>query len=374
MSQIEPASVFNLQAAALRKDLADQGTWLDSVPMANGPYAPFANKLRLDIQRAISELDSLAADSGSGTVLPQTRFARIRENAINLFGEALTLRLVKSIRGENVDAGMCGLADRLLAELGSAVALRVPHLSTLAESDFFGTSARIVRLRYPAVSIWDLPVLGHEFGHSFGPLWYLDGALQPYPQSAFVKKKVLGSKSISEEYFCDLIAVFLLGPAYAYMCLVLRFDPTNDEDGDTHPSDARRAWWILRALELLADQADSETGADYRATARRLKEFWVAYTCKSQGGRELTDTDLLNSESEDLFAQLQLAIPTAAYTDPSGAWALAHCYRHKEVSLPEIRLRDLLNACWFLREGNLTDLENADRIDCWARTIGGQDI
>ena len=372
---MDPSSVFTLQATRLRSDLAGEAKWLEATLSKNGAYAPFASKLRGDIERTLGDLDALIANSRNGAKLGQRRFSSIRDRAANLFGEALALRLVGFIREANVDAGMCAVADRLLAELARAVMLQVQHLSTIAESEFFGTSTRVIRLRYPSVSIWDLPVLGHEFGHWFGPLWYVDGALQPYPQKAFLDSKVLGSRTLAEEFFCDLLAVFLLGPAYVYMCVVLRFDPTNTDDSDTHPADARRAWWVLRALELLAGAAtDVDTRGDYQRIAERLRTFWKDYAAKS-GARDFTDTEVMNSAAEDLFSKVQLAMPTAAYTDPSGAWGLARRYQEKaDLSLQEGQLRDLLNACWFAREDDLANLQKADQIDSWAREIAKKEL
>ena len=365
---MEPASVFALQVAALRKDLTAEHKRLDTEVTDTGPYGPFARKLRTDLYKTITELDGLVAGSGNGPVISQRRLSALRDRAHNLFGEALTLRIAGFIRDTKVDEGMCEVADTLLGDLARAVALEIPYLSTLAEAEFFGASARVIRLRYPAVSIWDLPVLGHEFGHCFGPMWHLEGALQPYPLKRFLDTQKLGTRTIAEEFFCDLLATFLLGPSYVYMCVVLRFDPTNSEDSDTHPSDVRRAWWVLRALRLLADAAtDRSIRSEYHGLADRLTEFWSSYTDKSQG-TPLSDTEDLNSAAEDLFATFQLAAPSAAYTDPSAAWGLVYRFeRNTPPPVPAGDLRHLLNASWFIRQKDLTNLEKADRIDKWAR-------
>src|SRR5580698_440487 len=107
----------------------------------------------------------------------------------------------------------------MLAELAAAVTLRTPQLTTLAESEFYRRSSRVIRLRYPASTVWDLPVLAHEFAHSFGPLWLVQNAVDPHPRETFVRDADLGSLRINDEYFCDLLATFLLGPAYACTCL-----------------------------------------------------------------------------------------------------------------------------------------------------------
>ena len=38
-------------------------------------------------------------------------------------------------------------------------------MTILAELEYTGHHARIIGLRFPAASIWDLPIAAHEFGH-----------------------------------------------------------------------------------------------------------------------------------------------------------------------------------------------------------------
>lgn len=369
MLQMLPCSVFRLQTMALRDDLTKEQEWLRSTPLENGPYGPFARKLRGEIQQTITDLNNLIPDCGSQVALPQERLAFLRRRTNDLFAEALTLRSADFIRNGQFDKGMCLVADKLLAELGRAVVFEVPHLSTLAESDFFGSSARVVRLRYPSVSIWELPVLGHEFGHSFGPEWRVQGALQPRPYEWFRENSKLRPVIIADEYFCDLLATFLLGPAYAYMCILQRFDPTNTVDDETHPSDLKRAWWVLRGLERLAEMASPETAAHYNGIAATLRGFWQAYLSESTRAA-LTDTDRLDKASEELFAKMEAGLPLAAYTDSGPVWGLVRQYNDgTPVTLARDQLRHLLNAAWFIRAGDLADNRKTARIDNWAHEL-----
>lgn len=369
MLQMLPCSVFRLQTMALRDDLTKEQEWLRSTPLEDGPYGPFARKLRGDIQQAIADLNNIIPDCKGQTALPQQRLAFLRKRSNDLFAEALTLRSADFIRNGQFDRGMCLVADKLLAELGRAVLLEVPHLSTLAESDFFGSSARVIRLRYPSVSIWDLPVLGHEFGHSFGPMWSVPGAVQPRPYEWFRENSKLKPVLLADEYFCDLLATFLLGPAYAYMCILQRFDPTNTADNDTHPNDLNRAWWVLRGLELLAGIASPETAAHYNGIAAMLRRFWDDYLSQSNRAA-LRDTDRLDDASQRLFAKMGVGLPLAAYTDSGPAWGLVRQYNDgTPVTLARDQLRHLLNAAWFIRADDFADIHKTARIENWAHEL-----
>ena len=366
MTQIKACSVFAAQATILRNELAGEQKWLESAQFQDGPYGPFARNLHGDIQQTMANLDDLIPKSNTAT-LPQSRFASLRARATNLFSEVLALRSVEFIRANNLDNGMCLIGDKLLAELGKAVRLEVPHLTTVAESEFFGSPSRVIRLRYPAISTWDLPVLAHEFGHSFGPLWYVERALKQHPHEIFLNSGELGSRRVADEYFCDLLATFLLGPAYPSMCVLLRFDPTNGTDSETHPADTKRAWWVLRGLELLAEMADADTASDYRGIVARLRGFWGGYIAQSNAA-DVTETEDLEASIQKLFSKLQSGLPGAAYTDPGPAWGLKRQYDKKaSVTMAGGQLRHLLNAAWFARSDDVTDLRKPVQIDKWVR-------
>jgi len=357
-------------------------------PKYGGVYAPFTKALISELSMIGVQLDLLSKESAVlAARLPQMRFGRIQRKARTLFGEALGLRMAECVR-KDLDNGMCAIADRLLSEFARAVTLEIPLLSTVAESEFFGASTRIVRLRYPTNSIWDLPVLGHEFAHSFGPLWYWAGAPDEHPRQSFVRNSRLGTRLVSDEYFCDLMGTFLLGPSYALMCILDRFDPTASEDTETHPSDVKRAWWVLRGLELLGGELpNGDDREEYKEMACELRELWTAFT-KDSGADSVTDNDVaaLELAIQSLFPQMSLGLPIAAYKCPRIAWGLVADYKetpksssgdripvvgvatHRQAS-PRTDIRDVLNAAWLLRREN----KNGDlaHIDAWARGLAG---
>jgi hypothetical protein len=359
--------IFSTRAIVLRQRLIRESNALTATVSTGDAYRPFAESLLGNFAKMTQEVDSLLLNPlrPDGTLRSEWLSA-LQSKAANLFGEALTLKLARCIRN-GIDSGMCSVADRLLAEL-AAVTLKLPHLSTVADTEFTGVSARIVRLRYPATSIWDLPVLGHEFGHSFGPLWYVPDAVDHYPQQVFLENRTLGSPTLNDEYFCDLLATFMLGPCYVSMCIIDRFDPTFNQDSPTHPADLKRAWWVLRGLELLADSlTEPDNKVEYRAIASSLRDLWRKHLADS-GLRDLSEdvATVLELAVQSLFSKLHLGLPNAAYTRLSNAWGLLADYKEQQPPPhAPVSVADLVNAAWLERVNHLGDGQREHNIAVW---------
>jgi hypothetical protein len=260
--------------------------------------------------------------NAAGVKASQSQLSRLQERGTAVFGEILALRLADYIR-TNIDQGMCAIGDLLLDELGKAVALELPQMTSIADSEFFGKSSRVIRLRFPAISLWELPVLGHEFGHYFGPLWYSPDGPDPHPQQTFVKNTALGSRITNDELFCDLLATYMIGPAYPAMCIVDRFSPTSDTDTPTHPSDIKRAWWVLRCLELWAQALHQDDQQEFTAKADTLRGWWQTYH-ESSGTAQVLDSQRTTLElaAQKLTAKCRLELPQAGYQSLDKAWGL----------------------------------------------------
>jgi len=370
--------VFVYRARSLRLKLHEEWKMLQHMDEGARIYGPFASSIGLEISGLVAELDSIleSVQSNGHELLPHSRLDRAQSNATSLFGEVLALRMVGSIRG-SLDDGMCRIADAFLQELGRLVAFEVPHLSTVADGEYYGVSSRVIRLRYPSRSLWDLPILGHEFGHSFGPSWRSKLQIDGHPQEAFLRNSALGSKSINEEYFCDLLATFLLGPAYPATCILERFNPSAQSDSDTHPCDSKRAWWILKALELLADSIkDSDESAVFRSYLEYLKNCWKDYG-GGTGAHAFSDEeiDIMELAAVDLFSKFESGLTGSAYSSSGNAWGLAANFSEGKTTGNPLKIRDILNASWFLRWQHGDTAERIAEIEKWgldlARSIVG---
>ena len=93
------------------------------------------------------------------------RLHAAQERCRVLFAEYLACHHGVAARRTGVDNGLCAIADALLDELELPPKIRWPGFTVLSNSEYFDEMASIIRLRFPEVSIWNLPVAAHEFGH-----------------------------------------------------------------------------------------------------------------------------------------------------------------------------------------------------------------
>ena len=318
------------------------------------------------------DLTALAgrADGGSDLSKSFVDLQTLRKRASELFAESLALATAPVIRTQRLDEGACDIADRLLIDISRAIGIEWPHFTTLAESEFFGTSAQIVRLRYPGPSVWDLPVAVHELGHFCGPNW--PPPLDDSPYEALMAHTALGGRNHREEYFADLFAVFVLGPAYAWTCAIERFDPMRG-DTDSHPSDARRFIWILRGLELLGESAETESARVIRGWTQRLQSLWddAMSACRQTIAPE--DRNGLRSHAAQTWKRLNRSGSAAMYRDLRGAMMLVADYRdgRPRPTAPIRDLRDVLTAAWLVRldESGLARRADTRAVERWAMQL-----
>jgi len=73
------------------------------------------------------------------------------------------------VRSAGLDNRICDLADEYLRHLARVTTVDWTRMTILADSEFFAPMTDIIRMRYPHFSIWNLPVLAHEFGHFATP-------------------------------------------------------------------------------------------------------------------------------------------------------------------------------------------------------------
>ena len=94
-----------------------------------------------------------------------------------LFAECLAYAIGPSIRERGLDGGLCAIADGLLEELSQRMQQPWRRRALLAGAECVNVIAQIIRVRFPATSIWDLPIAAHEFGHVVGQVMQTDGAI-----------------------------------------------------------------------------------------------------------------------------------------------------------------------------------------------------
>ncbi len=318
------------------------------------------------LRRHETDLDALEAQThGDASTQQCWRALRtIRAECTSLFRESLAFMGGACLRRENVDGGLCRIADHLLDDLSRRSGIHWGRLTTLAASEYYGDLAQIVRLRFPEASIWNLPVAAHEFGHFIGPLIKVterDGNATDYryPFQELLRAELRRRDQLRQrrwshrhELFADVFATYTLGPAYAFTCVVLRFDPTSSIDSDQHPSPSKRFHVISRTLEMMS--AEEGTGGSTRGVLKLLADIWRK-SLESAGqpalidDRSASDLDAVQRELHDLLA---VNCGGLRYSSLNRALAVESELRPQRPPPridANVTLADVLNAAWVCR-------------------------
>lgn len=205
-------------------------------------------------------------------------FQDTRQKCEPLFRECLALMQGSLVRRSGLDNGLCKIADALLYDLSSRINISWGRFTILAGEEFITDMAEIIRVRFPEVSIWNLPVAAHEFGHFVGPELEREISGKHYHPFQDFLAEVGGQDSQAvaflHEHFADFFATYALGPSYACTCILLRFDPwTAYQDKRAHPSDAKRVHWILEVLNKM-DEAEGGVQRSYQGVIGYLRKSW----------------------------------------------------------------------------------------------------
>ena len=264
------------------------------------------------------------------------------------------------MRAEKLDDGLFPIADELVWELASGVE-NPPPITILAESEYIGHRARIIRLRYPAASVWDLPIVAHEFGHVVAS----EG--RPLDFRELAKDNKVDAE-LKEEHFADIFATYALGPAFACTTILHRFDPSNAHPAIewTHPGDAKRVYCILETLRKMEDPRGWSNWFPW--VDEKVRKPWEASLAAVDQRRDL-DGNVVEELDRWLEKVLGLfegdRIQNVKYANKS--WNRAHILADRlgREEPPESALdkndtvRDLLNAAWCCR---IEQAENSDQV------------
>jgi hypothetical protein len=285
----------------------------------------------------------------------------LQQEAVKLFEECLAFMEGALARRHGLDEGLCALTDDLLDDLAAWADVRWDRFTLLATAEFYRDTAEIIRIRYPDVSLWSLPLAVHEFGHYVGPELRRarDGGYE-YPFQARLKKAQGPGGAPSkewyhlQEYFADVFASYCLGPAYAAAFILLRSNPSDaGVETLTHPSSAARIHGILWTL----DRMDARDGGDlrpgFRDVTKYLREWWAkalaaAGQAEPLGGAEEALAMQRVTELYDLLVGLapqRLGFSREAWLRAQGAAA--------DLTGPTtprgLTRRDVVNAAWLAR-------------------------
>lgn len=307
-------------------------------------------RLETDLTKGLKTLTSLQqqVQNGAELSLSWVKFQTDRRESARVLHECLAFIEGALVRANNIDGGVCRIADAMLCELNHLTDVGWSRFTILADGEFFAGLSGIIRLRFADVSIWNLPVCAHEFGHFVGKK---DPNLDEIISRE--KRKEPRYDPFLQEHFADLFATYTVGPAFALNCVLLRFSPSGAfQEGSTHPSDAHRVWWMLQTLRRM-EKRQSPGPRLYDHMVTKIQELWTSSLIAAGDNKELParETARLGEWLDELFDAIDTSFPRARFGGWMRAEEMAEQLRkkrpptlHKEDDIPGI-----LNAAWLCR-------------------------
>jgi hypothetical protein len=279
------------------------------------------------------------------------------QSAQELLDEVLGFVYGATARRVRLDGGLCQLAEVWLDDLSDRADLRQVGVVIPSETEFVVTVTEVIRLRYIHDGIYGLPVAAHEYGHFVAGHLVRKGTKDGLPNWTFPVSEALRNAAseadrpnlwlLGHEVFADSFATYVCGPAYANMCLRLRFHPAVAAFtvAKTHPPPEARARIILATLERMA--AD-ESGGFLPMAVGTLRRFWASASNIAAEPKR-PDLDFLAQESWDILDNNRHT-RQLRYRTYSRAYELADWLLEADDPLREgDTIADVLNAGWCRR-------------------------
>jgi len=312
------------------------------------------NRLATHLTVIGSLLEALAGPQEVAT--SWAHFAELQDELKSTTKEILALVQGGPLRDGEQGGGIYALADALLREVAADLGRPWAGITLPGEREQLTTRSSIIHLTFPQVSVWDLPIVLHEYGHEVAPEIRNELGQSPFQ----LMRGVAGSaveRSHLAELFADSFATCVCGPAFACTLVVLRFDPTAEEatrDSLTHPSYARRVALALRVLEERKKEIED---AAWAALIDELAVTWRSSLELSRPGSGVDEpviapaTASARDPVSKLLAILDL-VPQVSYRSWGRTKRLVPLLAGSgaQIGLEEgITIRDALNAAWLAR-------------------------
>ena len=281
-------------------------------------------------------------------------------------GETLAFTQGALLRKCGVDSGFCALADKLLDHFnGAEKKLNWRGFTILDETAFFGSVGEVVRLRFPEIGIWNLPIAAHEFGHFANPTIRVEIREGSFTGSQYPVEEFLGAQwnrtkqkdwFHAHEFMADIFAVYALGAAYAYAVLFLRSDPgTLRASTTTHPSWHERYYLIHTALQRIVLH-----GGVTPQVVKDVERRWRSLQTINADNRR-DDLDKLRKLEAFFYPLLDANLRGVRYATFGRAQQLVTPLQ-SGAPLRGATIPDILNAAWLARLHDLGDKREAARI------------
>lgn len=200
--------------------------------------------------------------------------------ADDLVNEVLGLAITRLLRDRGVEMVSFAAGEGLLAELAGRAGVPPLILGQTQRFESIDHTRATVSLRFPGTRIWELPFLGHEFGHhATTQLRHRDPPLadrrplQEVRETVTTSLTTQGTPSASapahaSELLADCVGTTACGPVLAVACLCLRVPApaAARASSPTHPSWYDRVAAMRAALNALSDVTGLERYRQQRVT------------------------------------------------------------------------------------------------------------
>ena len=298
--------------------------------------------------RASEEVHRAAREPAADPAQVWAEVHALRSEVDTLLEECLVLVAGSAQRSMKLDDGFCALADALVDELVARTPIgHWSSFTVLGRADFYSRASRAIEVRFPAPTIWDLPIVAHELGHFIGPALTEDvGRRTEHPLDALFENVGDGTErcwSWLQELAADACAAYLLGPAYGFTCVLTGFDPLLAlMPSETHPPAQQRVQTVAAVLKHTPETAWA---------AQHLLGLWDGVVTAAGGadGREPLDPSPF---TDPLVQMLDACLPVSAYRTWDVADRVAPRLTERAeaaVAGPRPALADILNAAWLAR-------------------------
>jgi hypothetical protein len=320
------------------------------------------------------------------SVVDWTGLHDARARARQVRTELFCLVQTALFRDEGYDEAILDAAELLVAHLQARSRIRRPVLLAVApDSESMDHTLSMLLLRFPGASVWDLPVLGHEFGHH--AVEHLesgsDAARGSRPLLELVLREVEDTVESADckrawphELAADVVATYALGVSYPLACLALRVDLAQPSAGtDTHPSWDQRIEIMAATLEKIS--ALLGTGKHAAAAAEVVRPLWRQLSAGTipRAARAIE----LGLLAEKLVGELHRHTEGLLYDDAGRAVPLGQLLDAPEqpADLTDATVPTVLDAVWRWRrthwDAGPDELRRAQGIALtWCREIRGR--
>ncbi|MEV4616164.1 hypothetical protein AB0K43_26750 [Kitasatospora sp. NPDC049258] len=327
------------------------------------------NLHRIEVQKLSEAVDATAATQ----LWP--RLHRLQAELDEVFEEALALVEGAAVRDAGLDDGYCRLADALLDEITRQAPVRWESFTVLGTAESYTRFSRVIRVRFPSKSFWELPVVAHEHGHFVGPaLTIVQGGRTVHPLEDLAARAQEGDSrhwAWFHEIFADVYACYVLGPAYGLTCVFERFDPVAAQlDRPTHPAANTRVAVIDATLKALDEHGD------YDLALAAMRQAWQDGTTAAGTAADRGPEEPFASWREQSLDLLRAHLPTARYDGEHlvGTGGLRKRLRDGTAGADDARpIPDLVNLAWLARIG-AADEPARGRIAIGARSLAEQRV